>query len=88
MKQLNFDGKEVNDKLKPSGNKSPYQWFKIANGYHKSKGKKCCEVCKYFREVYHQKVFFKCELLGISMSRATDIRRSYVCLKYEQRQAG
>ena len=33
---------------------------------------------------YHNKRYWKCRLLGITASEATDIRKSYVCDKWEE----
>lgn len=45
-----------------------------------------CKNCKYFREFYYNyKHYFKCEMLGITHSQATDIRKKdYACKLYKE----
>lgn len=43
-----------------------------------------CAYCKYFRKInYHSKVYFKCGLMGMSRSEASDIRAGYICKSFD-----
>jgi hypothetical protein len=66
-----------------SSSHSPYQRFKTNFNYRKSGSDMRCGNCKYAqRWEYHNKYYWKCELLGVSRCTATDIRKSYVCDNY------
>ena len=60
---------------------SKYQMFKMNNHYRKAEDKsRSCKTCKWLVKIeYHRKNYYKCELIGISQSIATDIRLSYTC---------
>jgi len=60
---------------------SKYQIFKSNYNYKKSESKIIrCGNCKHhFGGGYHGKTYHKCEQLGMSHSRATDIRVGHVC---------
>lgn len=78
-----FDGYRlpITDGQKP---RSPYQRWKSENNYRKSDNKdKRCKNCKN-RFITHsgEKVYYKCILLGMSSSPATDIRLSNVCNQF------
>lgn len=62
---------------------SEYQLFKIVNNYRKSKSKERCKVCKHCGYVQYANSYYKCDLLGLSSSPATDIRVNNVCDKFE-----
>jgi len=60
---------------------SAYQDFKQRNRYrlHEVEGQ-LCGSCEHFTRVFgNTKMYSKCELLGISNSEATDIRKRDVC---------
>lgn len=43
----------------------------------------CCGDCQHLRsKFYRGKTYYKCALVGITNSEATDIRLSYVCDNY------
>lgn len=71
---------------KEPGHESNYQRFKKQFQYRKSyDNDKKCKFCKHaIHGEYHDKTYWKCKLLGISHSPATDIRASYVCSKFEK----
>ena len=81
MKSLFND--EIPD-VPPKESKGKYAVWKKVNWYRKSDGDKRCANCKYFYRTYHDKAYFKCELLGQSNSEATDIRASYVCNQFRK----
>ena len=47
----------------------------------------CCKVCKYCTYHKRTKIYYKCELIGISKSTATDIRTNFVCKNFIKREA-
>ena len=55
--------------------------FRSINGYKQGF---YCKNCKYFKELRHNRKYFKCEKLGITSSEATDIRKNDIaCNLYE-----
>lgn len=65
---------------------SPYQKRKKQLQYRKAdkdSDERCknCEHC--IRISYHGKNYYKCELIGMSHSEATDIRLSYTCNQFK-----
>jgi len=62
-------------------NESKYQKFKRLNNYRDSKSKnescKNCKSCFGFRN--NDKIYYKCEKIGLSCSGATDINLKKVC---------
>ena len=80
MKQINLFGElqEFNDKKESN---SPYISFKKRNNYHKAINKyACCKTCKYCLKKWgNTSNYYKCELIGVSSSEATDIRVRNVC---------
>lgn len=57
-----------------------FKEWKKNNLYHKAQFKEIsCQRCKYFSWGR----FNKCKLMGISQSTASDIRASYLCMKFE-----
>ena len=74
MKQttlLNIEIKSI-EKKKP---RSKYQQWKLENNYRKADNGMRCATCKNIIGTR----FYKCKLLGLSSSSATDIRLSNVC---------
>ncbi len=66
--------------LKPSTKKKLWHYKKTLNT------KICCRTCRHCVKIIHNgKTYYKCTLLGISNSEATDIRLSYVCDRWEKR---
>lgn len=65
--------------------KSQYQEFKVMNGYSIHSQNKCRDCKHLYIMNYHDKKYFKCQLMGISHSEATDIRLSYGCKKFEKK---
>lgn len=53
--------------------------------YKKSFNKNvCCKVCKHLDYHRRNKVYYKCELIGFSLSSASDIKTGFVCKKFEE----
>jgi hypothetical protein len=46
----------------------------------------CCKVCKYCICNIRAKRYYKCELIGLSMSSATDIKVNFVCKKFVRKE--
>lgn len=60
--------------------KSKYQKWKYENKYRKADNSMRCANCKHIIGTR----FYKCKLLGLSCSSATDIRLSNVCDRFEE----
>jgi len=57
-----------------------FKSWKAKNQYRKTKGDRRCGTCRNLTEEGGNTAnYFKCKLMGISSSAATDIRKSYVC---------
>lgn len=57
-----------------------YQQWKYENNYRKADSDKRCKNCKNCVAMTNgYKTFYKCNIMGISNSEATDIRLSNVC---------
>jgi hypothetical protein len=85
VKIKNLFGEIVEAEPKIKIRQSIYQRFKFYNNYRKCDGLVKCGNCKHHKAfAYHNKIYHKCELLGISNSEATDIRVSSVCDKWEK----
>ena len=67
--------------------RSPYQQWKLDNNYRKADSEKRCKYCKNLFIRQEQNRYYKCILLGLSGSAATDIRLSNVCDKFTPMQA-
>jgi len=82
--EITFWGTEVKNEeyIKPRGY---CQLFKATNNYRKSQLKTHnCGTCEHIvRAEGNTKNYWKCKLLGISSSEATDIRKSYICNKHK-----
>ena len=62
-----------------------YVDLKRANNFRKGIISRCCKWCKHL--VVSQgntKKYFKCSLMGVSSSEASDIRLYNVCNKFEE----
>jgi len=81
-KSLNLFGdmQEIDPSNEP---KSKYQRFKSMNHYRESDGLERCTYCdNCIKMEYHNKNYYKCELMGVSHSEASDIRLKMVCDKF------
>lgn len=82
-KSLNLFGEmqEVDPVSEP---KSKYQRFKSMYHYREGvKGYERCLICNHCLKMeYHNKNYYKCELMGVSHSEASDIRLKMVCDKF------
>ena len=64
---------------------SRYKRFKTANNYRSAIGDDRCKTCKYLQSVkYHNKQYYKCVLIGNSMSTASNISLKNVCNRFEK----
>ena len=75
---------------KTNRHESEYQKFKRINHYRKSEDKIIrCDNCENIcvNTYSTDKYWYKCNLMGISQSPATDIRLSYVCDLFKQQTA-
>lgn len=84
MKQYDIFGNEVEvEDLLPPPKKTLKEKFREQNGYLFGK---YCKTCKYHHRFdYHYKYYHKCEKIGISNSKATDIRtKDIACNLYEE----
>ncbi|RLB96131.1 MAG: hypothetical protein DRH90_24885 [Deltaproteobacteria bacterium] len=86
MKALNLFGEMQDVPDFRSGHQSAYQITKARNKYRlagsKTKSCKTCINCVYLESNSYKK-FYKCKLIGISSSEATDIRLKNTCDKHE-----
>ena len=79
-KQINlFDVDTFFNKFFKQNFRSKYLKWKFINQYKKAENNKCCKNCKHLIK----SKYYKCELLGISNSTATDIRLSNTCIQFE-----
>jgi len=81
-KQIDIFGNEISlDEIEQpiKGRMSIKDKFRYNYGYDLLHN---CKNCKYFREFdYNYKRYFKCEMLGITSSAATDIRKKDIACK-------
>ena len=84
-KIVNLFGETV-DLPKNHQHESKYQKFKRLNNYGESSYKLYqCKNCKNLQGYnYHNKNYYKCELIGYSMSEATDVKLKNVCDQWER----
>ena len=59
--------------------RSPYQQWKLENNYRKANSENRCKDCKNLFVRQEKNKYYKCILLGLSGSSATDVRLSNVC---------
>lgn len=65
--------------------KSKYQKWRHEANYKKAEDSKCCKTCiNCVNTTGSNRVFYKCNIQGISHSAATDIRLSCVCDYYRE----
>jgi hypothetical protein len=80
MKNLFGEEVEIQDKTN-----SPYIKWKRENNYRESRNDRKCKNCDHLiKKDYHNKTYYKCELLGHSFGPATDIRLKNVCKRHER----
>ena len=69
---------------------NPYQRLKQQMHYRKAnvlKGEMYCKYCKHCLKMdYHNKIYYKCELIGVSNSEATDIRVKNTCDMFNKKE--
>jgi len=74
--------------LKKLQHEGKIQKLKRQMGYRKAnvyKKEQWCKFCNNFiRYHYHDKVYLKCDLIGISNATTTDIRAKYTCNKWSK----
>lgn len=76
---------EAEEKRKNYNKMSVYQKFKYDNNYRKSENTEKCQNCKnIYCEIYHNKKYYKCLLLGKSRGQSTDIRLKCICDRYKR----
>jgi hypothetical protein len=70
----------------PKPHESDYQKFKRVNNYRKAiiPDERCACCTSHLSGVYHNKIYHKCSLIGLSHSEATDIRVNHVCNCFEK----
>lgn len=69
-------------KPKPRGR---FNIWKTENNYRKSSGEQKCKVCQHSeRHRDRSKFFWKCRIMGISSSEASDIRAGHVCNRFKR----
>ena len=89
--KLNID-KEIMPQKTEIKFKSKYQKWKYENNYRKSDCDKSCRNCiNCVCHTGYNRVYYKCELQGLSNCSATDIRLSHICncykeIKYDNKQ--
>ena len=74
---------EIKDPKKPI---STYQKIKYDNNFQKKSPhkNKMCYLCSSYKSYeYHNKIYRKCKLIGISKSNATDINKNSFCNKFK-----
>lgn len=77
---------EAEEMQKQYNKMSEYQKFKYDNHYQLATGEDKCQNCDYiYCEIYHDKKYYKCRLIGRSRGEATDIRLRNVCDRYKRR---
>ena len=88
MQQYTFDGLAENIEEFSKGGiykLSIKEKFRILNGTNKNVRCKNCKYCKKINVNY--KNYYKCEIMGITSSTATDIRlKDYGCNKFENKE--
>lgn len=83
IEELNFMKNEKS--IIPKRKLTIKQKFRLKYGYNE---KVNCGNCKHCIRINgNNKHYYKCEIIGISSSTATDIRlKDYGCLKYEKKE--
>ena len=91
QKQIDIFGNEVDvdvifateKNLLHGGRITKKSLFRLVNGFKEG----CyCKNCNYFVEKEHNRKYFKCKNLGVSSSKATDIRKNDIaCNLYQEK---
>lgn len=89
MKQLDIMGNEVDyfelNKPKEKVTESIKTRFRRTNGYLQGKTCKSCKYLKIIRQ--HYNTYYKCEKMGVTSSKATDIRlKDCACKLFESKE--
>lgn len=82
---------QVNEVMAPDlfGGETPMRSFsrvtpKVQIGYVKAYDDRNCGNCKNsWVKNFHYKYYRKCEILGCTNGKATDVSKNYVCSKHE-----
>lgn len=76
-----FWGETIPD-TDPAETRGDYKRAKKNMGYKRRVVKSvCCGTCLHFRRCpHHGKTYFKCKIIGITSSSATDIQLSCTCI--------
>jgi len=62
---------------------------KIGINYRLSENRQCCKNCSFLlRKNYHNKIYYKCEIIGDTNGHATDVKLKCVCDNYERFKCG
>lgn len=65
------------------------QKLKAQMGYREGTKERCCKNCRHSVCFdYHDKNYYKCLLIGVSCSAATDIRLKNLCNRWESETNG
>ena len=84
MKDTNLFGEPDDFTIQHKEAHGVFMKWKQDNQYHKATNTKKCGNCRYSVCCeYHNKNYYKCHLMGLSRSEASDIRVSYVCNKWK-----
>lgn len=85
MADLNLFG-EMQDDPKHGGRPGKFQSFKVLNRYRQSDDNVArCKNCVNLIGIGgHSKNYYKCKLMGTSMSEASDIRLNHVCEQFKR----
>lgn len=82
MEQLEFFHKEASDKPTRRSRRTYKETFRMLNGYNPEHK---CGDCIHFVRARYNRVYYKCEILGLSNSASTDIRVNDVaCIRWER----
>lgn len=85
IKQYDIFGNVVEYTPDEYSNESDYQRFKRINNYRDKENSGSCKNCTHLiSKRFHNKQYYKCELIGDSNSTATDIRLKMVCDKHQE----
>lgn len=84
MNPINLFGEK--DDLKEHKSITGYfKKWKFRHNYRKSNTQNKCGNCINSRaDMHHNKIYWKCMLMGFSHSEASDIRKSYTCNNYKE----
>ena len=85
MADLNLFG-EMQDDPPSYVHKGKYQIFRVTNHYRlaESKSERCKNCVNLIGVSGNTKNYYKCKLMGTSMSEASDIRLNHVCEQFKR----